>query len=381
MYCIPVIPFNRPHTAETELKYLQQALNNHKLCGDGPLTKDVHAMLESTTGAQTALLTHSCTAALEMGALLVDAKPGDEVIMPSFTFVSTANAFALRGLVPVFVDIRSDTLNMDEALLEQALSTKTRAIAPVHYAGVFCEMDSINAVANHKRILVVEDAAQAFDSTYKGKKVGQLSKISCLSFHETKNVIAGEGGALLINDPLLAERAEILREKGTNRRQFLRGQVDKYSWVDLGSSFLPSELNAAVLKAQLERKDWILNERMRVWNQYHEALKDLETSGKLRRPIVPEGLTHNAHMYYILLPTSEARDFVLKDLAENGIQTTFHYVPLHETAPAKKFGRVAGTMTNTVGLSSRLLRLPLWIGVDQHFNEIIEKLKTSLKKI
>jgi dTDP-4-amino-4,6-dideoxygalactose transaminase len=301
--------------------------------------------------------------------------------MPSFTFVSTANAFALRGMVPVFIDIRPDTLNMDENLLEQALSTKTRAIAPVHYAGVFCEMDAINAVANHKRILVVEDAAQAFDSTYKGKKVGQLSKLSCLSFHETKNVIAGEGGALLINDPELAERAEILREKGTNRRQFLRGQVDKYSWVDLGSSFLPSELNAAVLKAQLERKDWILSERMKIWNQYHQGLKQFESEGRLTRPVVPEGITHNAHMYYVILPSAKARDLVLKDLNQNGVQATFHYVPLHETSPAKKMGRTAGSMKNTVELSARLLRLPLWIGVEPHLPEIIEKLGLALKKI
>lgn len=376
-----MIPFNRPHTNENDLKYLQKVLENQKLSGDGPITKDVHALLETSTGAKTALLTHSCTAALEMGALLMNAKPGDEVIMPSFTFVSTANAFALRGLVPVFVDIRPDTLNLDENLIEAALTRRTCGIAPVHYAGVFCEMDTINAIAKDRNLLVVEDAAQAFDSTYKGKRVGELSKLSCLSFHETKNVISGEGGALLINDPELSIRAEILREKGTNRRQFLRGQVDKYSWVDLGSSFLPSELNAAILLAQLERRQWIFDQRMSAWNRYHQALAPLEASGKLRRPIIPKGLGHNAHMYYILLPTPDARDLVLKELNSHGVQATFHYVPLHDTEPGRQLARTAGDMKNTVDCSARLLRLPLWIGVDKHQEEILTKLENALRKI
>lgn len=359
-----MIPFNSPFLTGKESQYLNEVLESLKLCGDGKKTAACHSWLEKITGAKKALFVHSGTAALEMAALLADIKPGDEIIMPSFTFVSTANAFVLRGGVPVFVDIREDTLNLDEKLVEKAITAKTKAIVPVHYAGVMCEMDAINELAKTHKLLVIEDAAQALDSRYRGRRCGELSDLACLSFHETKNVIAGEGGAVLTSNDDLAMRAEIIREKGTNRKQFLRGQVDKYSWVDIGSSYLPSELNAAILLAQLESHEKILGERIKIWNFYHQALADAEKKELLRRPVIPAHCEHNGHMYYVLLPTEEKRNQMLKQMNARGVQATFHYVPLHPTAPGKRYGRAFGDLKHTTELSGRILRLPLWIGVD-----------------
>jgi dTDP-4-amino-4,6-dideoxygalactose transaminase len=302
-----MIPFNKPYMTGKELWNIAQAHAKGHLAGDGSFTKQCHRWLEQSIGCHKALLTHSCTAALEMSALLADLQPGDEVIMPSFTFVSTANAFVLRGAVPVFVDIRPDTLNLDERLVEAAITPKTRAIVPVHYAGVACEMDALMDIAQRHGLLVIEDAAQALGSTYKGRALGSIGDLAALSFHETKNVIAGEGGALLVNAPRFAERAEIIREKGTNRSQFFRGQVDKYTWVDVGSSYLPSELIAAFLLAQFDEAQDITQRRLNLWNTYHQWFAELETQGLLRRPVVPSHCRHNAHMYYALLPSLETR--------------------------------------------------------------------------
>lgn len=356
--------FNRPYITGRELDYIRQAHEGAQLAGDGPFTKKCHGWLEQQTGTAKALLTHSCTAALEMSALLLDIQPGDEIIMPSYTFVSTANAFVLRGGVPVFVDIREDTLNLDERLIEAAITPRSKAIVPVHYAGVGCEMDSILAIAKKHRLAVVEDAAQAVGARYKGKALGSLGDLGCYSFHETKNVISGEGGALLVNDPRFAERAEIIREKGTDRSRFFRGQVDKYTWQEVGSSFLPGELIAAFLWAQLEQGDAITTARMDAWNIYHEAFAPLEDQGLIRRPIIPEDCTHNAHMYYILLNPEISRDDVLQRLRESGVDSVFHYVPLHSSPAGKKYTRTHGSLKNTDMLSQRLIRLPLWVGID-----------------
>lgn len=354
------IPFNTVTLAGRELDYISEALASGKLSGDGPFTHRCNLWLEQASGARKALLTHSCTAALEMAALLLDLSPGDEVIMPSYTFVSTANAFVLRGAVPVFVDIRPDTLNLDERLIERAITPRTRAIVPVHYAGVACAMDEILAIAKKHGLSVVEDAAQAVGSTYRGRPLGSLGQMGAYSFHETKNVVSGEGGALLVNgDDELVQRAEIIREKGTNRSRFLRGQVDKYTWQDVGSSYLPSELIAAFLWAQFEEIGDINARRMAIWQRYHEELASLERAGLLRRPIVPADCTHNAHMYYILVPTAEGRNVVIETLKERGVQSTFHYVPLHSAPAGLRFGRADGDMDVTDELSSRLIRLPL----------------------
>jgi len=358
-------PFNRPYMTGREFVYIAEAHANGMLAGDGPFTKHCHEHLEKQFGVHTALLTHSCTAALELSALLARIEPGDEVIMPSYTFTSTANAFVLRGGVPVFVDIRPDTLNLDEKLVEAAITPRTKAIVPVHYAGVACEMDTLLDIARRHRLMVIEDAAQGVGSTYHGKPLGSLGDLGCLSFHETKNVISGEGGALLTNDEALAARAEIIREKGTNRSAFFRGQVDKYTWVDVGSSYLPGELIAAFLWAQLQQGDDITRRRLGIWRHYHEALAPLEERGWLRRPIVPEGCVHNAHMYYALLPSLAARQEVIRRMRERGVSPVFHYVPLHSAPAGLKFGRTATPMTHTDALSERLLRLPLWIGVDR----------------
>jgi len=358
-------PFNRPYMTGREFVYIAEAHANGMLAGDGPFTKHCHEHLEKQFGVHTALLTHSCTAALELSALLARIEPGDEVIMPSYTFTSTANAFVLRGGVPVFVDIRPDTLNLDEKLVEAAITPRTKAIVPVHYAGVACEMDTLLDIARLHRLMVIEDAAQGVGSTYHGKPLGSLGDLGCLSFHETKNVISGEGGALLTNDEALAARAEIIREKGTNRSAFFRGQVDKYTWVDVGSSYLPGELIAAFLWAQLQQGDDITRRRLGIWRHYHEALAPLEERGWLRRPIVPEGCVHNAHMYYVLLPSLAARQEVIRRMRERGVSPVFHYVPLHSAPAGLKFGRPATPMTHTDALSERLLRLPLWIGVDR----------------
>lgn len=365
------IPFNRPYLVGKELDYIAQAHANGQLSGDGAFTRLCHAWLEQRIGARKALLTHSCTAALEMAAILLDLAPGDEVIMPSFTFVSTANAFVLRGAVPVFVDIRPDTLNLDETLIEQAITSRTRAICVVHYAGVSCDMDPIMAIAKRHGLKVIEDAAQGILSTYKDRPVGSIGDLAALSFHETKNVISGEGGALLINDPALGERAEIIREKGTNRSKFFRGQTDKYTWVDIGSSYLPSELIAAFLAAQLEQADEITHRRVAIWDRYHAWAKPLEREGSLRCPIVPANCTHNAHMYYLLLRNLEERTRFIDAMKTAGIGTVFHYIPLHSSPAGRRFGRTAGALPHTDAASDRLVRLPLWLGVEPHQPQIM----------
>lgn len=360
------IPFNRPYMTGKELGYIAEAHANGHLSGDGPFTRRCNAWLERTTGACKALLTHSCTAALEMAALLADLEPGDEVIMPSFTFVSTANAFVLRGAVPVFVDIRADTLNIDETLIEKAITPRTRAICVVHYAGVGCEMDAITALAERRGLLVIEDAAQGIMAEYRGRPLGSLGHLAALSFHETKNLICGEGGALLINDKRFGERAEIIREKGTNRSQFFRGQVDKYTWVDVGSSYLPGEIVAAFLAAQMEDAERITRERLAIWDRYHAAFADLEDQAKLRRPVVPEHCRHNAHMYYLLLPDLHTRTRFIESLRASGIQPVFHYIPLHSSPAGQRYGRASGSLNVTNRTSDRLVRLPLWLeGMEQ----------------
>ncbi|WP_332742559.1 dTDP-4-amino-4,6-dideoxygalactose transaminase [Hydrogenophaga sp.] len=357
------IPFNWPHMTGKELYYIAESHFHGRLAGDGPFTKRCHAWIEQRTGCHKALLTHSCTAALEMAALLLDIQPGDEVIMPSYTFVSTANAFVLRGGVPVFVDIREDTLNLDERLIEAAITPRTRAIAPVHYAGVACDMDTIMDIASRHGLKVVEDAAQGVMSSYKGRALGSIGDYGAFSFHETKNVISGEGGALLVNDPAQALRAEVIREKGTDRTRFFRGEVDKYTWQEVGSSFLPGELIAAFLWAQLEEAQSITDDRMASWNRYHAVLAPLEAQGRLRRPVVPDACQHNAHMYYVLLSPEIDRQAVLSSLKENDISSVFHYVPLHSSPAGLRYGRVHGSMEFTDAQSARLIRLPLWVGL------------------
>jgi dTDP-4-amino-4,6-dideoxygalactose transaminase len=360
-----MIPFNKPYMTGQEYEYIDQAHANKKLAGDGMFTKLCHQWIEKNTGTKKALLTHSCTAALEMAAILAEVQAGDEVIMASYTFVSTANAFVLRGAVPVFVDIRQDTLNIDETLIESAITPKTKVIVAVHYAGVACEMDAIMRIAKKYNLLVVEDAAQAVMSSYKGQALGTIGHLGTYSFHETKNVISGEGGALLINDERFIERAEIIREKGTNRSTFLRGEINKYTWVDIGSSYLPSEIVAAFLWAQLQHAEEITQKRLDIWHQYHQSLATYEEKGLLRRPIVSENCTQNAHMYYILLNSLAHRTEVMDRLKQNGIQPVTHYVPLHNAPAGLKFSRQHNQLSNTEDLADRLLRLPLWVGLDQ----------------
>ena len=373
-----MIPFNKPYMTGKELWYIAQAHAKGHLAGDGQFTKLCNRWVEQRTGTAQSLLTHSCTAALEMSALLADIQPGDEVIMPSYTFVSTANAFVLRGAVPVFVDVRADTLNLDESLVEEAITDKTRAIVPVHYAGVGCEMDAIMDIAARHRLLVIEDAAQAVMSSYKGRPLGSIGDLAAISFHETKNVISGEGGALLVNNRRFAERAEIIREKGTNRGQFFRGQVDKYTWVDVGSSYLPGEIIAAFLWAQMEEVDAITRNRLAIWGTYHQWFAEAERAGKLRRPIIPGHCTHNAHMYYVLLPDLARRTAVIDKLREMQVQSVFHYVPLHSAPAGRKYGRAANDMAVTDDISDRLLRLPMWVGVEERQTEIIQAVLSSL---
>ncbi|MGE4367383.1 MULTISPECIES: dTDP-4-amino-4,6-dideoxygalactose transaminase [Lysobacteraceae] len=365
-----MIPFNKPFMTGRELWHIAQAHANGHLSGDGQFTKRSHAWLEQRTGAQRALLTHSCTAALEMAALLLDLQPGDEVIMPSYTFVSTANAFVLRGAVPVFVDVREDTLNLDERLVEAAITPRTRAICVVHYAGVACEMDTLMDIAARHGLVVVEDAAQAIMSTYRGRPLGTIGELGALSFHETKNIISGEGGALLCRDARFGERAEILREKGTNRSRFFRGQVDKYTWVDVGSSFLPGEITAAFLCAQIEEAEQITARRLAIWERYHQWAEPHEKAGRLRRPVVPTDCEHNAHMYYMLLPDLETRTRFIAEMKARGVQTVFHYIPLHSAPAGLQTARSHGELRNTDTLSERLVRMPLWIGVEEHLPEI-----------
>jgi dTDP-4-amino-4,6-dideoxygalactose transaminase len=373
------IPFNIPYMTGKELAYIAEAHDNNTLAGDGPFTKRCHKRLEDLTGATNALLTHSCTASLEMAAILADIRSGDEVVMPSYTFVSTANAFVLRGGVPVFVDIRPDTLNIDEARIEAAITPRTKAIVPVHYAGVGCEMDAIMEIAQRHNLLVIEDAAQGILSTYRGRPLGSIGHLGCLSFHETKNIISGEGGALLVNDDRFSERAEIVREKGTNRSQFFRGQLDKYTWVDIGSSYLPGEVIAAFLWAQMEEAQSITQRRLDIWNAYHAALEPLEKAGKLRRPNIPDGCQHNAHMYYVLLESLEKRTSLIEQLKGLDINAVFHYVPLHSSPAGKKYARVHGNLINTEILSDQLLRLPLWVGMQrEHIQRIAAAIGDAL---
>ena len=373
-----MIPFNKPYMTGKELWYISQAHANGHLAGDGQFTARCSAWLQERVGCQKALLTNSCTAALEMSAILADIGPGDEVIMPSYTFVSTANAFALRGAIPVFVDIRPDTLNIDETKIEAAITERTKAIVPVHYAGVACEMDTIMEIARRHELLVIEDAAQGVVATYKCRPLGSIGHMGTFSFHETKNIISGEGGALLVNDPKLVERAEIIREKGTNRSQFLRGQVDKYTWVDLGSSFLPGEILAAFLWAQMEEADSITQRRLAIWDRYHAAFEEAESRGQVRRPIVPAGCTHNAHMYYLLLSDLEHRSAFIERLREKKISPVFHYVPLHSAPMGQRLGRASGDMTHTDSLSQRLVRLPLWLGLEEHFERVVSEARAAI---
>jgi dTDP-4-amino-4,6-dideoxygalactose transaminase len=359
------IPFNQPHATGKEVIYAAEAQRNHHLSGDGPFTKRCHQWIEERTGCAKALLTHSCTSALDMAALLLDIKSGDEVILPSYTFVSTANAFVLRGAVPVFVDIREDTLNLDERLIEDAITTRTRAIVPVHYAGVSCEMDSIAAIARRHGLRIVEDAAQGIMAGYKNRALGAIGDLGSFSFHETKNIISGEGGSLMVRDEELAQRAEIIREKGTDRGRFFRGEVDKYTWQDVGSSFLPSELIAAFLWAQLEEAERITAERMVIWHRYHTMLKRFEQLELLRRPIIPLDCQHNGHMYYVLLAPGIDRQATLRELKNAGIHSVFHYVPLHSSPAGMRFGRAHGELLLTTSLSERLIRLPMWLGLSE----------------
>ncbi len=367
------IPFNRPHMTGRELSYIAKAHEKGMLAGDGPFTAQCSRWLEERTGARRAFLTHSCTAALEMAAILADIQPGDEVIMPSFTFVSTANAFVLRGGVPVFVDIRRDTLNIDETLIEQSITARTRAVVAVHYAGVGCEMDAILDIARRRDLLVIEDAAQGLLTQYGGRSLGAIGHLGTVSFHETKNVISGEGGALLVNDERFIGRAEIVREKGTDRVQFFRGEVDKYTWVDIGSSYLPGEIIAAFLSAQLEEAESITARRREIWNRYHARLESCERAGRIRRPVIPANCRHNAHMYYVLLPSLEQRNRLIGRLRDRGINALFHYVPLHNSPAGRRFARTAGPMDNTDHLSSRLLRLPLWLGMDAEVPDAVAR--------
>ncbi len=368
------IPFNKPYMTGKELWYVSQAHAQGHLAGDGGFSRKCSRWLEQSTGSRRALLTHSCTAALEMAAILADISPGDEVIMPSYTFVSTANAFVLRGGVPVFVDIRPDTLNIDEAKIEAAITPHTKAIVPVHYAGVACEMDTIMDIARRHGLLVIEDAAQGLMSTYRGRPLGSIGHMAALSFHETKNIISGEGGALLVNDPKFTERAEIIREKGTNRSLFFRGQVDKYTWVDIGSSYLPGEIIAAFLYAQMEEAQSITDRRVGLWSQYHLRLAAAEGAGWLRRPQMPTECRHNAHMYYLLLASLDARTEFINKMKQAGIQCVFHYIPLHSAPAGLRFGRAHGELTVTDQLADRLVRLPLWLGLEEQQSEVIENI-------
>lgn len=372
------ILFNRPYMTGKELSYITEAKTGNMLAGDGPFTKRCHQWIEQSTGCNKALLTHSCTASLEIAALLLDIRPGDEIIMPSYTFVSTANAFVLRGGVPVFVDICADTLNLDENLIEAAITPRTTAIVPVHYAGVACEMDSIMRIAEKHNLKVVEDAAQGVMSSYKGRALGSIGDFGAFSFHETKNVISGEGGALLVNDSNMSLRAEMIREKGTDRSRFFRGEIDKYTWQEVGSSFLPGELIAAFLWAQLEEASAITEARLKIWNNYHSMLSPLESKGLLRRPIIPVECKHNAHMYYILLSPQIDRQAVLTRLKEKNIYSVFHYVPLHSSPAGKRYAKVHGSMEVTERQSERLLRLPLWVGLT---NEQQKRIVNALTKI
>ena len=376
------IPFNRPHKTGDEARFIEEALANGVLSGNGPFGQRCERELERMTGAGRVLLTTSCTSALEMAAMLVDVGPGDEVIMPSYTFVTTATAFTRTGATPVFVDVRPDTLNLDEELLSSAITDRTKAIAPVHYAGVGCDMASIAALADEYGLAVVEDAAQGVMADIDGRPLGTFGQLAAVSFHETKNLTCGEGGALYVNDEALVERAEILREKGTNRAQFFRGAVDKYTWVDTGSSYVLSDLNAAYLWAQLVHADEITARRLEIWDRYYEAFAPTEAAGLLRRPIVPDGYRHNAHMFYITLAGPAERDELLTSLRGRGIGAVFHYVPLHSSPAGSRLGRAHGDLAVTNDLSARVLRLPLFTSMtDSETDRVIEAVLSELPAI
>ncbi len=375
-----MINFNIPPYTGKEPEYMAKAIQNHKISGDGEFTKLCNQWIKDQTGVASALLTTSCTHATEMAALLLDIKPGDEVIMPSYTFVSTADAFVLRGATAVFVDIRPDTMNMDEKLIEAAITEKTKAIVPVHYAGVACEMDTIMDIAKRHNLYVVEDAAQGVMSSYKGQALGSIGDYGCFSFHETKNYSMGEGGALLIKDQANSEAAEIIREKGTNRSKFFRGQIDKYTWVEAGSSYLPSDMNAAYLWAQLEMAHEINNDRMATWNLYYENLLPLKEAGKIELPYIPEGCVHNAHMFYLKAKDLEERSALIRFLKENDISSVFHYIPLHSAPAGQRYGRFHGEDVYTTRESERLTRLPLYYGIEpEKVLKVCEKIKEFYK--
>jgi dTDP-4-amino-4,6-dideoxygalactose transaminase len=357
------IPFNRPYATGAEFDYIREAIDNAHLSGNGPFTRRCTELLERELGGDRVLLTHSCTGALEMAALLVDLQPGDEVVVPSFAFPSLANAVALRGAVPVFVDIRPDTLNLDERLVEQAITERTKAVAPIDYAGIGCEIDAFVELARARDLVVIEDAAQGYGAFHRDRPLGSRADLACLSFHETKNVMSGEGGALLVNRADWLERAEVIQEKGTNRSKFFRGQVDKYTWVDVGSSYVVSDISAAFLWAQLKQGAEITERRLAIWKGYHAALEELEANGALRRPVVPSHCRHNAHMYYVVLAPGTDRDRFIESLASAAVQAVFHYVPLHSSPAGRRYGRVHGSLEITDDVSERLVRLPLWVGM------------------
>lgn len=370
------VDFNRPITVGKEFEYMRQAIDNAHISGDGPFTKKCHALLEQDLGVSKALLTTSCTHALEMSAILLDIRPGDEVIIPDFTFVSTVNAFVLRGAMPVFVDVRPDTLNLDESKLEAAITPRTRAVVPVHYAGVSCEMDTMMEIARRRKIAVIEDNAHGLFGRYKGRFLGTFGSMASQSFHETKNFSCGEGGALLINDPSLAERAEIIREKGTNRSRFFRGQVDKYSWVDIGSSYLPSDILAAFLYAQLEQREKIQSHRRQVWEMYQAGLRDWSEANSVKLPVIPADCEQAYHMFYMLLPDHELRQKFIAYLRDRGIYSVFHYLPLHLSDMGRKFGAQPGDCPVTEQVSDQLVRLPFHnalTGADQEM--VIEAIR------
>ncbi len=376
-----MINFNVPPYVDTAMNYIQECVANQKICGDGAYTKKCNEWIEAKTGTAKCLLTTSCTHATELAALLADIKPGDEVIMPAYTFVSTADAFVLRGAIPVFVDIRPDTMNIDETLIEDAITDKTRAIVPVHYAGVACEMDTIMEIAKKHNLVVIEDAAQGIMSTYKGKALGTIGDFGCFSFHETKNYSMGEGGALLIHDEKDVEAAEIIREKGTNRSKFYRGQIDKYTWVDVGSSYLPSDMNAAYLYSQLEIAEEINEARLACWNRYKENLTELAKTGRIELPVIPKGCVHNAHMFYLKTKDIEERTRFIEYLAASEVHAVFHYIPLHTAPAGLKFGRFHGEDKYTTRESERLVRLPMYYGLTMEMVDYIcEVVKKFYKK-
>lgn len=371
-----MINFNVPPFTGKEMEYIRQCVEAQKICGDGSFTKKCNAWIEEKTGTAKCLLTTSCTHATELAALLAGIREGDEVIMPSYTFVSTADAFVLRGATPVFVDIRPDTMNIDERLIEAAVTERTKAIVPVHYAGVACEMDTIMEIAKRHHLFVIEDAAQGVMASYKGRALGSIGDFGCYSFHETKNYSMGEGGAILIRDEKYIEEAEIIREKGTNRSKYFRGQIDKYTWVNYGSSYLPSDMNAAYLYAQLELAEEINDRRLQIWNTYYEGLRELEEQKKIELPVVPDGCVHNAHMFYIKTKDLTERTEFIAYMKEKGILTVFHYIPLHSAEAGKKFGRFHGEDVYTTKESERLVRLPLYYGLTKEQNlYIIDQIK------